>query len=333
MTMKKKMAAYGFTALMVLSLLVAMAPTATAQDGGLSVTVSEKSGNDKTTIAPETETRELNMLATVTYPVASGCAALVKVTFTVSTPGTWAVAVPNPSTTSFTAEGDAGGTAVPGVSPGGGTKNVDFKVTITTTRQAPAFQPALYRITADVESAQQQGGCTYGSDTSSTDVTLQNGFFALIQTVPVQTLLKSGQNSQVRFPVDVTNFGNGETQIRAETTYNSKNQLDALIPPAPFILESKATSGQGARDQSQVFVTARTPSSNGYVNDVYAFQVDFSGEFAGTTPAGSEPPTNEQTIFLSLQVQGVYAPGFDPVFAIGALGIALIGLRRFAPRE
>lgn len=327
--MKKKMAAYGFAALMTFAVFVMMAPTAAAQGGNIGVSV-KNIRIDNPLLTPEVGITTVTADIHLEFPAASGCSAPITMEYRGSGPS-YASIVMSPATESFTfrSQEDSGH---PFVSPASETQvREGIKMTITTTRDAPAFQSVQYIFKATAKPSTSQS-CNFNQGTSDQPVTVQNDYFPLIQANAKQTLLKSGQNAQVQFPVDVTNFGNGQTRVSVETSYLSKDQLASLVPPSPFVVDSKAQQGPSARDTFTAFIQARTPHSNGYTNSIYSFSADFSGEYAGAKPPG-EPKTDEQTVTLSLQVQGVYAPGFDPVFAIGALGVAMLGVRRFMGRD
>jgi hypothetical protein len=156
--------------------------------------------------------------------------------------------------------------------------------------------------------------------------TVKNDYLPLIVVNPGSLYIKAGQNKKVVFPIELQNLGNGPTRIKVEATQPTKNKLDAVSTGSEVRLESRAGKGASALYKTSRNIEVQTPHSNGYSNSIYQFNVKFSSQFDGT--ASGTPATDEQTLALAVQVQGVYVPGFDPALLIGALGIGLLVIRR-----
>jgi hypothetical protein len=324
--MKKKAIAYGFTAFLALAIFAAMIPNAAAQQNS-PITVDIDHTTPSELLQPEVGLVEVPMTVTLKIPPATGCTANIQVEYVADGPP-YSTPVMTPGGNSFVYESEE---AAPFIAPTPDEEVFNPKLVVSTSRDAPAYATADYEVTVTVKLT-PSANCNMDGSSSKQRVQIKNDYFPLIEAIPQQTTLKAGQNSQVRFPIDITNFGNGQTRINSDVTYQSTSELDALIPPSSFVVESKAQQGTAAKDTKTVYVTARTPHNNGYTNSIYSFSADFTGEYAGTKPAG-EPTTDKQSVFLSLQVQGVYAPGFDPTMLIGALGVALLGMRKLTKVE
>jgi hypothetical protein len=87
-----------------------------------------------------------------------------------------------------------------------------------------------------------------------------------------------------------------------------------------------AAGGPAAMYKTVRSIEVQTPHDNGYSNGIYTFTLKFRSQFDGAAPG--QLLTDEQVVAFSVQVQGVYVPGFDPTMLFGALGVGLLVLRR-----
>ncbi|MBI2077704.1 MAG: hypothetical protein HYT80_04935 [Euryarchaeota archaeon] len=197
-------------------------------------------------------------------------------------------------------------------------------MTISASREAPAFKDDEYALKVTLVVPGNTNGCgvtAQGPVTAKTSV--KNDYMPLTTVEPGVYFQKAGQNKKVVFPVKVQNIGNGPSRVRLEIIPLGKNRLDSIIPPAELRLESRAQKGSAALFKADTRVEAQTPHSNGYTNSIYSFQVKFITSYDGT---GENTANDETSVTLSVQVQGVYVPGFDSVAMLGALSIALMGV-------
>lgn len=271
-------------------------------------------------LLPETGVASLKVVATVTFAPASGCVIPVKVTFTVKAKPSYASAVMNPSVKTVTFGQQAQVT--------GGTpeqKAAESELIITVTRDAPAFKDEEYKINAKAEAATptQGSGCNLATADSDGARTVKNDYLPLTQINPSTLFIKAGQNKKIAFPVEIINLGNGPTLVRLATEQPFKNKLDAVNAGAELHLESRASKGAAALFKITRSVEAITPHNNGYTNQIYQFNVKFNSEFDGA--ASGQLQTKETVVSFSVQVQGVYVPGFDPFSVIAAIGLGLLG--------
>lgn len=333
-TMKMKLArttSFGITALFALVVLAAISMPAAAQTGSTTVTVTmtAKDLGPEGRLAPEAELANIDVEATVKLSTVGGeCVGQMQVKFTSISPPAYASVVLNPAqaTEQFATTSVA---SAPGQTQEQ-TKIVKTTLQISTTRDAPAFKDDTYRVKADVTFPTTTGGCTMTGNSAEGQVAIKNDYLPLTQVAPGVYFQKSGQNKKVIFPIDVTNLGNGPTRIKVEVTQPNKNKLDSIIPPAELHLESRAQKGPSALFRQPTRIEAQTPHANGYTNSIYSFNVKFISAFDG---AGQNTAGDETSVTLSVQVQGVYVPGFDPASMIGALGIALGGVAFFRRRQ
>lgn len=312
----------------------AIAPGVVAQtpaDHPMQVAVTFKP-NDETglngpRLPPESAAVKYDVIATVTYPQITGCVTVVSVTFKPTPKANYITAVISPTTITQTADFTTGGTpsgpAQGIVGAAGGKQDFKTLMTITTTRQAPALQDLQVDIKADaVAGTTSQGNCNLGTGSNTGTFTIKNDYLALMQYAPTAYILKTGQNKAVNFGIKMTNFGNGPTKVKIKADMPGKNKLESLVPPADQRLLSRATDGAQAKVDSDIIIQARTPHSNGYTNSFYNVLATFDAAYDGNLVGGT-PSTDTQAVTLSVQVQGVYVPGFDAVSIIGAMAIAL----------
>ncbi len=208
----------------------------------------------------------------------------------------------------------------------------------TITRQAPAYIPFHVTVSAVVEYGQ---GSTHTVDGPYNEtVTFESTYFARIEAIPDTTLVKVAPGATAQFPVDLANYGNGPTVIHAAwrpTALADAPEHSAVEPlpsdvldvsvPDPLVLQSVQMHGAAADDEARVFVQVTAPRTGSleYTNQVYAFVVDFSGAYDGNRTDA----TNNQTVFLSVQVQGTgNAPAPAAVVGFAALAVAFLAARR-----
>jgi hypothetical protein len=323
MSNKPKIMAYGAAALLFAAVLVAMVPTVSAQTQKLTVELKEKQ-RDSPLVMPETGIVKVTITPTITVPGASACIQNVKVDYRVSKKEAYASAYINPPSQSFTH--DTSGAPI-FTTPSPKTLS-DINLFITVNREAPAFFDGAYEVTATATpTATSGGGCNWEAGSTVLPITLKNDNLVLVQVRPTNFLIKTGQNAKVQFPIELENRGNGPVKIQV-TAASGKNKLDAVIPPSLILLDSRL-KGTTAAFKQQAFITAQTPHKNGYTNSFYQIDATFKSKYDGTVPQGSLSEEDEQFIVLSIQVQGVYAPGVDPAMLIGGIGAAMLGFRRF----
>ncbi len=335
-----KTLAYGLTLLMVATFVVAIAPTASAQATEQVITVVTKgvptiqtgaSTLNNNRIAPDTGVAVVKYEFTVTVPPVGACPlSAINVVFTAdkgASPPDWAeeaqIVLSGP-TAAINYDPQKSGTAQ--------TFSVDTTLSIRITKNAPAGKSGEYRVLAQAfPPAAAAGGCNLKKSdppTPNAFNAVSNDYLAVMEYTPEKYIQKVGQNKEVSFVVKMTNYGNAATRI--ETTTDTPEGLAAPVPPAAITLESKAESGEKAVYFKDAVISLKTPSSNGYTNSLYSFTAHFTAKAATMTGQGLDD--DEQPITFSLQVQGVYVPGFDPRSAIASLGIGLV-LLGFARRR
>jgi len=222
-----------------------------------------------------------------------------------------------------------GSTAVDGfVSPTGTTMTGWSTVlTLQFTRNAPAFTPMDVSVKAQ---AILEGGdgasCNIDNSAESTSrTTVIPDIMLLMEYTPAAYIRHAGPGGEVTFAVEARNLGNGATRISTSLPTPPKG-LEAVIPPADAIVESKAQSGQGARDSSVLVVSARTPKHTGYTNKVVTLEISFLARPQGASSGATAEPV---TLTLALQIQGASLPGFDASPMLGAVVIAgAVAVRR-----
>jgi hypothetical protein len=328
MTKKMKLTAYGTIGFLVVAFALASVPSATAQT--LEPNTQEKTAKTDL-LMPEAGqlTRQLETILQIPSG-ASGCIATIKVEWKIKSAPAYASVAINPPTTTFVYSQET--TGVPGTSPASGEQKLiptKPNIIISATRDAPAFKTDDYVFqTVATPGSSETGGCNFKQGSSDLTVPIKNDFLTIMSVQPQAFLLKSGQNSKIQFPVKLDNRANGPTKTRVTVEQTSNNKLDTVIPPGLVYLDSSLKGG-AAKTTETVIITGQTPHSNGYTNSFFTFEATFLSEYDGTLPGESNAKPDEQTLVLSVQVQGVYVPGFDPAIAIGALGVALLGVRRF----
>lgn len=327
-----KRLAYGLTILWFASLAVAIAPTATAQQENALGVISVSQTLDTTKLnagrlPPETVQVDVKFIFRVQVPTATACPfANILIKYDFREEMSWAEAADASLSTNqdqfFYDQQKAAG-------------NSDFgpfetTLSVKVNRNAPAFQTGTYIVTATAQPTSQTAqGCNLKkSDPKEVNARITNDYIPIMEYQPVKYVQKSGQNKEVLYIVKMTNFGNAQTKVTTAVPELPKG-IDAIVPPAQLTLDSRAESGDKAVYFKDAPITLRTPSTNGYTNDLRSFTAYFT---ATSTTTGVDIPVDEQQITFSVQIQGVYVPGFDPSSAIASLGIGLV-LLGFARRR
>ncbi|HEX9815554.1 MAG TPA: hypothetical protein VGB18_01125 [Candidatus Thermoplasmatota archaeon] len=319
-----RMTAVGATLALVLTTLIVFIPPAAAQSQiKMVVAVEDDSSLVNNRLLPETGRYVGKVKVTITADTGNGCISTVQLTYKPTNPG-YSTVIFNPPSQTVTLTTTAPG--APAVSSAPTTTQAqDVDMIVVTNRNAPAFEDGKYEVKVDATGGSPQTGCTLTTGTATGSTVIKNDYLPLTLLNPSQLYIKSGQNKKVVFPVEVQNLGNGPTRVKVEATQPNKNKLDAVSVGAEIRLESK-TRGAAAQFKQTRNVEVQTPHANGYSNSIYQFNVKYTSAFDGT--ASGALATDEQTISLAVQVQGVYVPGFDPTLLIGALGIGMLLLRR-----
>lgn len=204
-------------------------------------------------------------------------------------------------------------------------------LTVSFDRNVPAFNSVVFTVKGQARtSLDDDDGCSIqDSDWRESSASIKPAYFASLSVQPVNIVQDSGQNKRVLFPVQITNFGNGATNVETKID-NVSGGLDTVNAPPRLTLESRANRGDQAQMKDTVFLTVMSPAHNGYENKVYSFNAKFRAS-PETSETGSHM-TREIVVPFTLKVQGVYVPGFDSVSLIAALGVGLLGLTRMRRR-
>lgn len=198
-------------------------------------------------------------------------------------------------------------------------------IAVAVTRDAPAFEPIriVVQATPTAGKGSQQDQCSIINGPAVTqEVFLIPDYLPSISYIPDSTILKTGQNKQIAFPIRMINFGNFPSRVSTELV-GGTGGLAVNTPPEIFI-DSKVTGGATAKNEERVNIGIITAGKNGYTNKVYSFQVKFIGKADSTGTNLQTQPVGPMS--FTVKVQGVYVPGFDASSVLSALGIGLLGL-------
>jgi hypothetical protein len=178
---------------------------------------------------------------------------------------------------------------------------------VSTTADAPAFTQGNIEITA---TAAPNSGLS-GSQAKNA-IPVQADFFSILEATTPTTIQKAKPQSQVTYPITVTNFGNAQTKV--EFIVESVPEKWQVTPPSPITLLAKQQGGQQNTKTANVVI--QTPFQNGYLNVVGAVTIRLKSTYA------LDPKIiGDSTIVSTLTTtKGFYVPGFDPLFILMALG-------------
>lgn len=189
------------------------------------------------------------------------------------------------------------------------------RMLVSTTADAPAFTPANLRVSA---AAAQNGDLKPSTGADQTQI--QADFFSIIDASAAQTIAIARPQTQVTYPITVTNFGNANTKLFFEIT--SKPEGWQVQEPIPITLEARQQGGK--QTSSTVNLNILTPYRNGYLNEVGAVTMKVTSNYALDT----KKPGDATQVSVLTTTRGFYVPGFETVALVGAVAGLAVVLRR-----
>lgn len=300
-------------ALLAIALVTAALPTSVAQ-----VTPAQgqtPATNIALTITPPTDpirplsgVTAINVAGTVTAAAGVSVQTL-QINFKVDQAPPWAAVSISPAAQFVAiAPGTAGATSQANIPA--------TKILISTTADAPAFTPAEIKITASTP-----GGGNAGPGTVTETTLISADYFSIIDASAAQTIQIARPQTQVAYPITVTNFGNANTKVFFEITNRPEGWN--VQEPIPVTLEARQ---QGGKLTSQtVNLNILTPYRNGYLNEVGAVTMKITSNYA----LDSKVKGDSTIVSVLTTDRGFYVPGFGLFAALGAVvGLAVLVRRR-----
>ena len=322
-------------ALLMTALLLWIPSVAAEGIGAVVVTIEQDDSLPSGRLMPETGQSVLSVKASVSVNAASACIEQILLTYRVIGSPPYSSVVLSPSTRLISL-GNDDDPASPELPATGATSKTyhaeEVFMMVTTSRQAPAFEDGTYEVEVEAKAGQVSGStdgahaCNVGSAIGKGSTTIKNDYLPSTMLNPSLLFVKTGQNSKILLPIEITNNGNGPTRVTIEASQTGKERLSAISVGSDLRLESRASRGPQAFYKTTRNIEVQTPHSTGYENSIYMFTVKVQSVFDGT--ASGTLQSDEQVLTFAVQVQGVYVPGFDPTLLIGALGVGLVVLRR-----
>lgn len=195
---------------------------------------------------------------------------------------------------------------------GPGERVEPFEVSVSLTADAPAFIQSRLALEPQLETGQDQD-----PRESGTEIAVTPGYFNLYNVRLDEKIQEGGPDSGVLFPIQVSNFSNGDTRFDFRLAQEEAPAGHQAVIPDQLVLRS-VTSGEETRGTAnfQVF----TPFKNGYVNRIASIQLLVESSYA---PDTSIQGATSQVSTLT-KTKGFYVPGPGAVLTtIGMLGVAL----------
>jgi hypothetical protein len=306
--MQKKLVAYVFTGLLVMSIMMAMVPTAQAQVAPSQVTIDIDPFRDP--IRPMSGTATSTGSVAYSYHLSGGGAlGATQVNLRVVEAPPWASVTVSPSSLFFEIDGQPG--AGQTISAG----SQSFRIFIATTSDAPAFQPASLRVQASAVENQP-----IDPSTAEDSIPIEADFFSVIDAQVAQPIRVVRPQTNVEFPVTITNFGNAQT--RATISMQQVTEGLQVPTPQPVTLHSEQMGGDAI--QATVPISLETPFRNGYMNQPGLIDAMIKATYAlDTSREGDSLPVS-----VLVTTKGFYVPGAGLLALLGALGVSAFVLPR-----
>lgn len=293
--------------LMVGTALVALAPTAQAQQQASITVALNTPDNVKPLQGPVTFGGTVTL--TADYTGVTGVIG-IPVTYSVTKQPAWANVLVSPATDVFPSPTNP--------SPGSSyTSAKQITVTVTASDQAPAFQADQIEITATTTPS-TQGKQAVGKG----NVPITATYFSIIDVQLTEAIKVERPQTPVIFPVKVTNFGNANTKVTFDIGEGTSASLQVPIPN-PITLQSKQAGGN--QISSDVQLTVQTPYKNGYMNEVGIVNYKLTSAYALDTKVKGD----ESSVSVLVTTRGFYVPGPSPLLFVGLIGAVALALRRF----
>lgn len=306
--------------LISLVLAAGLVPTAQAQNQTLvvEVRIHPDPNLPNGRLTPETGVAVLKVEASVTIGPGAFCLVPIRVSFTLKGMPAYFSAVLNPahSTLQFGNQAPVTFTAEK--------RTAVSQLVVTTSRDAPAFADALYRVSVKAEAGTVTSGQACNLQTGQADgsVTIKNDYLALIKVAStseeVSTLLRA----------QIENLGNGPTGVRAEVVPDNPAAFGS-IRPGVLHLESQATDGPNAETVGTFPIELEVLDSARHRIDV-----TFIGSYDGPAFEGLQVAAESRTFIINpdalpASFEGMPTPGLDLLGSLAALAfVGFVAWRR-----
>ena len=304
--MRTKKLSFVLLAVFVGSALLALAPTAAAQQSAsITVALNPPSESVKPLQSPITFSGTITF--TADYTGVTGIIG-IPVTYTVTKQPAWSTVLISPATDVFPVPSNA--------QPGAAyTQTKTITVTVTANDQAPAFQADQIEVTATTTNT--AGGRPVSG---KGNVPITAAYFSIIDVQLAEAIKLERPQTPVTFPVKVSNFGNANTKVSFEVTQITEG-FDYTLP-VPITLQSKQAGGNAIT--ADVPLTVQTPYKNGYMNEVGTVNYKVTSAYALDPKLRGD----ESVVSVLITTRGFYVPGPGPLFLLAAVGALALVLRR-----
>lgn len=235
----------------------------------------------------------------------------IPVTYTVTKYPAWATVIVSPTSDIFPVP--AGTSA-----PGGASyqQKLTFKVSVTASDQAPAFQSEAIEITATTKPSTQGAVPATGKDS----VPITAGFFSILDVQLAESVKIERPQTAVVFPLKVTNFGNANTKVDISIDGDPGNLQ--VQKPSPVTLQSKQAGG--TLISADIPLTIQTPYKNGYMNEVGVVNFKITSSYA----LNPELSGDSSSVSVLVTTKGFYLPGPSPILLVGLVMLVAVVARR-----
>ena len=295
--------------------LLALAPTAEAQQSG-SITITLTKPEIVQPLQGSVEATATVVLR-ADYGGATGLVG-IPVQYTITCPA-WATCTPTPASDVF----DPPNANAAGAGAGGSyTSTKTVKITISASDQAPAFTPQPMTITATTS------GATGGNPiTGLGSSVVEAGFFSILDVQVQNAIVVERPQTIINIPVSVNNLGNAQTKVtfsiaEGSTVGEVANALQPQLPP-PTTLGSKQAGATVTK--ADIVLTVQTPYKNGYMNDGGTLNYKITSAYAINPALRGD----ESQLSVLVTTRGFYVPGMSPILLLGLVGGLALAMRRF----
>lgn len=194
----------------------------------------------------------------------------------------------------------------------------NFKVLVSASADAPAFQESEIKI-----QAKTNGNQALPAKTQTATASIRAAYFSILDVSLPETIKVERPQTPTSFPITITNFGNGPTKVNFElVTQTAEGDKMQIVPPQAITLESRQTGGSAITKDA--ILQVQTPYKNGYLNEPRSVTVKLTSHYAtdSTLPGASDQVT------VLVTTKGFYVPGPSPILLVGLMALAALVVRR-----
>jgi len=196
-------------------------------------------------------------------------------------------------------------------------RNVTLQVAVD--KKSTALFPFVLKVEASIDVSPDDN--IKLPPTVSLPVSFTPSYLPLISTNSGVSIKKTLPGNPVNWSINISNYGTGETLVRARIIDPPEGWIISLNPQIVISSVSDANS-----NWKILTLTALPPSNFGYFNNKETFEIELTPEFSlpGTRDFANLTKGESIIITFAVKLRGVSLPGFEFIFLLSIFLIFII---------